>query len=63
MATLEVEGLTKSADVFIYDITGRYLKTYKLEANQTELNIDLTGFAKGVYQIKVLNQTKKLIVN
>lgn len=62
-ATLEVKGLTKSVDVFIYDITGRYLKTYNLQANQKELNIDLTGFAKGIYQVKVFNQTKKLIVN
>ncbi|MCK9163609.1 MAG: leucine-rich repeat protein [Bacteroidales bacterium] len=62
-AILEVEGITIAFDVFIYDITGRYLKTYKLEANQKELDIDLTGFAKGVYQVKVLNNTKKLIVN
>ena len=61
--TLKAEGLTKVVDVFIYDITGRYLKTYKLEPNQKELNIDLTGLAKGIYQIKVFNQTKKLIVN
>ncbi|MFA7081517.1 MAG: T9SS type A sorting domain-containing protein [Bacteroidales bacterium] len=60
---LEVEGLTSSAEVFVYDITGRIVKNYNLQANQTELNIDLSGFAKGVYQVKVLNQTKKLIVN
>ena len=60
---LKVEGLTKAVDVFVFDITGRHLRTYKLEANQKELNIDLTGFAKGIYQIKILNQTKKLIVN
>ncbi|MFA7082741.1 MAG: T9SS type A sorting domain-containing protein [Bacteroidales bacterium] len=60
---LETQGLDKAVDVFIYDITGRYLKTYKLEANQNKLDIDLTGFAKGVYQVKVMNQTKKLIVN
>ncbi|MDD2192334.1 MAG: leucine-rich repeat domain-containing protein, partial [Bacteroidales bacterium] len=60
---LEVEGLTKSADVFVYDITGRIVKTYNLQPNQTQLNIDLTSFAKGIYQVKVLNQTKKLIVN
>ena len=60
---LRTEGLNKAVDVFVYDITGRYLKAYKLEANQKELDIDLTGFAKGVYQVKVMNQTKKLIVN
>ena len=60
---LKVEGIRKAPDVFVYDITGRYLQTYHLEANQKELNIDLTGFAKGIYQVKVMNQTKKLIVN
>ncbi|HHW79958.1 MAG TPA: M6 family metalloprotease domain-containing protein [Acholeplasmataceae bacterium] len=61
--TLRTEGITKPTDVFVYDVVGRHLRTYKLEANQKELNIDLTGFAKGIYQIKVLNQTKKLIKN
>ena len=62
-AILEVEGLTKSAEVFVYDITGRKVKTYNLQPNQTHLSIDLTSFAKGIYQVKVLNQTKKLIIN
>ena len=62
-AILEVEGLTKSAEVFVYDITGRKVKTYNLQPNQTQLSIDLTSFAKGIYQVKVLNQTKKLIIN
>lgn len=60
---LELEGLTTSAEVLVYDIMGRKVNTYNLRPNQTELKIDLTGFAKGIYQVKVLNQTKKLIVN
>ncbi|MDD2191870.1 MAG: M6 family metalloprotease domain-containing protein [Bacteroidales bacterium] len=61
--TLKTEGIIEPTDVFVFDAIGRHLRTYKLEPNQKELNIDLTGFAKGIYQIKVLNQTKQLIKN
>ena len=62
ITTLEIEAQTKAIDVFVYDVMGRNIKTYNLKANQTELNIDLTSFPKGIYQVKVENQTKKLIV-
>ncbi len=62
-STLELEGIRKATDVFVYDITGRKVKTYKIIPSQSKLDIDLTGFAKGIYQVKVLDQTKKLIVN
>lgn len=63
ITTLEIEAQTKAIDVFVYDVMGRNIKTYNLKANQTQLNIDLSGFTKGIYQVKVENQTKKLIVN
>lgn len=65
-STLEVQGLTKEADVIVYDIYGRKIKTYKFGLNQTKLEIDVNGFAPGVYNIKIVNTdcniTKKLIV-
>jgi hypothetical protein len=63
---LEIKGLKSNADVIVYDIYGRTIKTYKLNANQNELEIDVKEFAKGVYNIKLTNSdcniTKKLIV-
>lgn len=64
--TLRVEGLNENADIIVYDIYGRKIKTYKLNANQNELEIDVKEFSKGVYNIKLTNSnyniTKKLIV-
>lgn len=66
-AILEVEGLNNNADVIVYDLQGRIIKTYKLNTNQTELEIDVNSLTKGIYNIKVINDknsiTKKLIVN
>ncbi len=64
--TLEVEGLKNNADVIVYDLQGRAIKTYKINARQTNLEIDVKSFAKGIYNIKLVNSdcniTKKLIV-
>jgi len=64
--TLQVEGLTEKADIIIYDINGRGLKKYTMNANQNDLEIDVSGFAKGIYQIKLTTQSysisKKLII-
>ncbi|MDD4703522.1 MAG: T9SS type A sorting domain-containing protein [Bacteroidales bacterium] len=63
---LEVEGLNSEADVLVYDMVGRVIQTYKINQGTKELEIDLRGYAKGVYSIKIANeniyQTKKLIV-
>ena len=65
-AILEIEGLNKKADVMVYDLQGRTIKTYKLNNNQTELEIDVNSYPKGIYNVKVINEsntiTKKLIV-
>ena len=54
------------ANVIVYDIMGKAIKTYKLNANQKSLEIELNGFASGIYNVKVINSdcniTKKLIV-
>lgn len=66
ISKLEVEGLKSEADVLVYDMIGRVIKTYKISNQKNELDIDLTGYAKGVYSIRIMNdivnQTKKLIV-
>ncbi|HBN04605.1 MAG TPA: hypothetical protein DD434_02295, partial [Bacteroidales bacterium] len=63
---LEIEGLTSEADVLVYDMVGRVIKTYKINQGTKELEIDLSGYSKGVYSIRIvnetINQTKKLIV-
>ncbi|MFA6705600.1 MAG: T9SS type A sorting domain-containing protein, partial [Bacteroidales bacterium] len=66
-ASLEVEGLNAEAYVLIYDMVGRVIQRHKINKGKNELEIDLTGYAKGVYSIRIMNdninQTKKLIVN
>ncbi|HBN06044.1 MAG TPA: hypothetical protein DD434_09720 [Bacteroidales bacterium] len=63
---LEIEGLNSDADVLVYDIMGRIIKTYKVNQGTKALDIDLSRYAKGVYSIRIvnesINQTKKLIV-
>ena len=64
---LRVDGLNENANVRIYDITGRLIKTLELNTDQKELEIDVQNFAKGIYNIRIsnstINITKKLIVN
>ena len=63
---LEIEGLNSDADVFVYDMIGRVIKKHQISIGENELDIDLSGYAKGIYSIRIvnesINQTKKLIV-
>ncbi|MBP1645296.1 MAG: leucine-rich repeat protein [Bacteroidetes bacterium] len=63
---LEIEGLTSEADVLVYDMIGRIMLKHKINKGMNELEIDLSTYAKGVYSIRIvnesINQTKKLIV-
>ncbi|MFA6933151.1 MAG: T9SS type A sorting domain-containing protein, partial [Bacteroidales bacterium] len=65
-ARLEIEGLSSDVDVLVYDMVGRVIQTHKINKGKKELEIDLSGYAKGVYSIRIMNdsinQTKKLIV-
>ncbi|MFA6200915.1 MAG: leucine-rich repeat domain-containing protein [Bacteroidales bacterium] len=65
-AILSVAGLVNDANVIVYDIMGRFIKTYKLNAGQKSLEIKLNGFASGIYNVNVINSdcniSKKLIV-
>jgi len=64
--TLEIEGLKSEADIIVYDLNGKAMKTYKLNAGQKQISIDVNGFGKGVYSINIFNRdfniTRKLIV-
>ena len=59
---LKVEDLKEQTIVYLFDIQGRKLKEYVLNAAQQTLRIDLGDLPKGVYTIMVGNVTKKLIV-
>ena len=59
---LKVEGLKEQTIVYLFDIQGRKLKEYVLNAAQQTLRIDVSDLPKGIYTIMIGNTTKKLIV-
>ena len=59
---LKVEDLKEQTIVYLFDIQGRKLKEYVLNAAQQTLRIDASDLPKGVYTIMVGNATRKLIV-
>ena len=63
---LEVDGLKSDADIIVSDLLGRVIKSYKINPTNNELEIDVSSFDKGIYNIRIMNdsinQTKKLIV-
>ena len=67
-ATLKVDGLKDKAQVEVYDIQGRQITSQTLNAGQGELNINVAGWAKGVYNVRIATEkgsssiSKKLIV-
>ncbi len=65
-AKLNVEGLNTEADVLVYDMVGRIVQRHSLNKGKNHLEIDLSGYAKGVYSLRIVNesvnQTLKLIV-
>lgn len=65
-AILDVEGLNTEADVLVYDMVGRVVQRHSLNKGKNDLEIDLSGYAKGVYSVRIVNdsvnQTLKLIV-
>ncbi|MBP1645939.1 MAG: putative cell surface protein (Leucine-rich repeat protein) precursor [Bacteroidetes bacterium] len=64
---LEINGLKEKADVLLYDIYGRIIRTYLFNNEQGKLEINVRDIAKGIYNLKVVNSndniTRKLIVN
>jgi hypothetical protein len=63
---LEIEGLNSEADILVYDMFGRIIQSYKVNQSTKNLEIDLSGYAKGVYSIRIMNdrinKSQKLIV-
>lgn len=64
---IEINGLKEQADVLLYDIYGRIIRTYLFNIEQGKLEINVRDIAKGVYNLKVVNSnnniTRKLILN
>lgn len=65
-AVLEFEGLNDYANVSVIDLFGRVIKEYKSNKQDSYIEIDVSGFAKGVYNVVLqndkINITNKLIV-
>ena len=65
-ATVEIEGLNESARLIVTDLQGRVLSSDDLQSGASRYEMDLTGFASGVYYIRIVTDnsvsTRKLIV-
>ncbi|MFA7081604.1 MAG: leucine-rich repeat domain-containing protein [Bacteroidales bacterium] len=61
-----IEDLNSKADVIVMDIMGKEVNRGVIDKGTKVLDIDLSGYAKGIYNIRIvnenINQTKKLIV-
>ena len=58
----------QSGFIMMYDLSGKLLQSYKLNSGDNKLEMDLSGFAKGVYmyQIVINGETlehKKLVIS
>ena len=64
-ATLRVEGLNADAQVIMTNTNGQIISTKTLAKGQTEMRIETSGLAAGVYYIRVISdgvtRTEKLI--
>ncbi|MDY4790560.1 MAG: T9SS type A sorting domain-containing protein [Bacteroidales bacterium] len=67
ISVLRINNLKEKAIVSIYDLQGRQIKTYDIEANQKELTLNMKDYSPGMYYVKLktrtINKTNKLIVN
>lgn len=65
-AVLEIEGLRSKAEVMVMDLSGRVIGNYMIDKGENKLDINVSGFAKGVYNVLVQNKeisiSKKLVV-
>lgn len=51
MITIETSAKDKDIKIFVYNIQGQILKQQQIK--QTKTNIDISGFAKGIYFVKL----------
>ena len=58
---LEIEGLSKKAEIQLIDIQGRILKSYTLNPNSTTLEMDLRDLSKGLYNVRIDTKTNTII--
>jgi len=65
-AKISIDNLSSKADVIIFDIMGKEVKRGVIDKGTKVLDIDLSGYAKGIYNIRIvndsINQTKNLII-
>ena len=58
--------LTSNAILLIYNLTGEVVSTYLLKRNESEITIDLSHFAEGVYTCKLTDgnnfEVKRMVV-
>jgi len=57
---LEIFGLSTEADILVFDMVGRVILRYKISRGENELEIDLRGYAKGIYYVKILNDNIRI---
>lgn len=66
ITTLNIKGLKEDANITLYDLTGRKIKTYTLKQGQEKLEINIKGLSSGLYNVNIQNSnyniSKKLIV-
>lgn len=66
-SVIRINNLNEKAIISVYDLYGRQLKNYDIEANKEELILDTKNYPSGIYYIKLTtnntNKTIKLIVN
>ena len=62
-----VEISEPAQNIHIISIDGQLIQTIPTESNQTQIEVDLTGVAKGIYMVQLQNdhsiKTKKMIVH
>lgn len=60
------EGFSSGSDVLVYDFMGRLIRSFKINDNQKEFEINLNGFSSGVYYFRIANKdfyiSKELVV-
>ncbi|MDR1757626.1 MAG: T9SS type A sorting domain-containing protein [Bacteroidales bacterium] len=61
-----IEGLTGNAQVMVVDLTGKVVANMNMSANNSQLQLNVSNYAEGVYVVRVVsnnvNVVKKLVV-
>jgi hypothetical protein len=57
--TIKISGTSTLEEITIYDLIGNTVKSLKVNSTEKTVELNLT---KGVYLVKTLNQTKRLVI-